>query len=125
MADPLLTDRTLVYQVEVLDGPESGSGDFAALFIDVIGNPVTGPMGTVRRTSRRTARRTARRVDRRQDYYDEAQDQDDGQDYDDSQTYDESSELEKRLRELDELLDQGLITQEDYDREKKELLDRY
>jgi len=125
LADPVLTDRTLVYQVEVLDGPESGSGDFAALFIDVIGNPVTGPMGTVRRTSRRTARRTARRVDRRQDYYDEAQDQDDGQDYDDSQTYDESSELEKRLRELDELLDQGLITQEDYDREKKELLDRY
>jgi hypothetical protein len=125
LKDPVLTEGTLVYQVEVLDGPESGSGDFAALFIDVIGNPVTGPMGTVRRTSRRTARRTARRVDRRQDYYDEAQDQDDGQDYDDSQTYDESSELEKRLRELDELLDQGLITQEDYDREKKELLDRY
>ena len=124
LADPVLTDRTLVYQVEVLDGPESGTGDFAALFIDVIGEPITGVRGTVRRTSRRTARRTARRVDRRQDAYDEARD-DNGQDYDDGQDYDESSELEKRLRELDELLDQGLITQEDYDREKKELLDRY
>ena len=125
LKDPVLTEGTLVYQVEVLDGPESGSGDFAALFIDVIGNPVTGPMGTVRRTSRRTARRTARRVDRRQDAYDEDRDQDNGQDYDDSQTYDESSQLEKRLRELDDLLAQGLITQEDYDREKKELLDKY
>jgi hypothetical protein len=107
----VLTDRTLVYQVEVLDGPESGTGDFAALFIDVIGEPIGGVRGEVRRTSRRTARRTARRVDRRQDYYDEARESDDGQDYD------ESSELEKGLRELDELLDQGLITQEDYDRE--------
>jgi hypothetical protein len=115
----VLTDRTLVYQVEVLDGPESGTGDFAALFIDVIGEPIGGVRGEVRRTSRRTARRTARRVDRRQDYYDEARESDDGQDYD------ESSELEKGLRELDELLDQGLITQEDYDREKKELLDQY
>jgi hypothetical protein len=30
LTDPVLTDRTLVYQVEVLDGPESGTGDFAA-----------------------------------------------------------------------------------------------
>jgi hypothetical protein len=119
LADPVLTDRTLVYQVEVLDGPDSGTGEFAALFIDVIGEPITGVRGTVRRTSRRTARRTARRVDRRQDAYDEAREDEDAQDYD------ESSELEEELRELDDLLDQGLITQEDYDREKKELLDRY
>jgi len=31
---PVLTDGTLVYTVEVLDGPESGSGTFSALFID-------------------------------------------------------------------------------------------
>jgi len=31
---PVLTDRTLVYTVEVLDGPESGVGNDAALFID-------------------------------------------------------------------------------------------
>ena len=124
LKNPVLTERTLAYQVEVLDGPEAGSGAFAALFIDVIGDPISGPRGevrrTARRTSRRTARRTARRVDRRQDYYDEQQDYDD-----DDGPYNENSELEERLRELDDLLDQGLITQEDYDREKEELLRQY
>ena len=127
LTDPVLTDRTLVYQVEVLDGPESGSGDFAALFIDVIGDPISSPRGEVRRvarrTSRRTARRTARRVDRRDDYAEQQYAED--QYYDDAETYDETSELERRLRELDDLLNQGLITQEDYDREKKELLDQH
>ena len=122
LKDPVLTERSLAYQVEVLDGPESGSGAFAALFIDVIGDPISGPRGEVRRTSRRTARRTARRVDRRQDYVDEEY-QDEGP-YDDD-SYDAGSELEERLRELDDLLDQGLITQEDYDREKEEILREY
>jgi hypothetical protein len=122
LKDPVLTDRTLVYTVEVLDGPESGSGAFAALFIDVVGNPISGPRGEVRRTARRTARRTTRRVNRRQDYqddeyYEESADYDNGNDAD--------SELEERLRELDDLLDQGLITQEDYDREKEEILREY
>jgi hypothetical protein len=31
---PVLTERTLVYTVEMLDGPESGTGAHAALFID-------------------------------------------------------------------------------------------
>ena len=125
---PELTERTLVYQVEVLDGPDAGSGAFAALFIDVIGDPISGPRGEVRRTARRTSRRTARRVnrreERREDYYDESQDYDDQGPYD-NDSYDESSELEERLRELDDLLDQGLITQEDYEREKDELLRQY
>jgi hypothetical protein len=119
LMNPVLTERSLAYQVEVLDGPQAGSGAFAALFIDVVGRPVTGARGEVRRTARRTSRRTARRVDRRQDYYDEQQD------YDDDGSYDSSSELEERLRELDDLLNQGLITQEDYDREKEELLREY
>ena len=38
---------------------------------------------------------------------------------------DSSSDLEEQLRKLDDLLDQGLITQEDYDREKEELLREY
>lgn len=121
---PVLTERSLAYQVEVLDGPDAGSGDFAALFIDVIGDPVTGPRGEVRRqnrrVSRRTARRTARRVEGRDDYYEETQDYDEGPYAEGSD--DSSSDLEERLRELDDLLDQGLITQEDYDREKEELL---
>jgi hypothetical protein len=125
LQDPVLTEGTLAYQVEVLDGPDSGSGAFAALFIDVIGDPISGPRGEVRRTARRTSRRTARRVDRRQDYYDDARDDDYAEDYDDGPYEDDNSELEERLRELDDLLDQGLITQEDYDREKEELLREY
>jgi len=34
LTQPVLTDRTLVYTVKVLDGPESGTGADAALFID-------------------------------------------------------------------------------------------
>lgn len=34
LTQPVLTDRTLVYTVEVLDGPESGTGESAVLFID-------------------------------------------------------------------------------------------
>jgi hypothetical protein len=115
---PVLTDRTLVYTVEVLDGPQSGSGAFAALFIDVVGAPLVGPT-SVRGVARRTARRTTRRVNRRQDY------SDDGSYYDEATTYDETSTLEERLRELDDLLAQGLITEEDYEREKQELLADY
>jgi len=123
LKDPVLTEGNLAYQVEVLDGPDAGSGEFAALFIDVIGAPFVGPT-SVRGVARRTARRTTRRVNRRQDYYDEATDYDDDGPYDDG-PYDDDSELEERLRELDDLLDQGLITQEDYDREKEELLRQY
>jgi len=117
LKDPVLTERTLVYQVEVLDGPQSGSGDFAALFIDVIGAPLVGPT-SVRGVARRTARRTTRRVNRREDYYDDAS-------YDDGDYSGESSGLEEQLRELDDLLAQGLITQDDYEREKQELLADY
>lgn len=122
LKDPVLTERILVYQVEVLDGPQSGSGDFAALFIDVIGAPLVGPT-SVRGVARRTARRTTRRVNRRDDYYDDANYDDD--DYDDDDYSGESSDLEEQLRKLDDLLEQGLITQEDYDREKAELLAQY
>ena len=34
LKNPVLSGRDLVYEVEVLDGPESGSGNQAALFID-------------------------------------------------------------------------------------------
>lgn len=115
LRNPVLADGNLAYGVEVLDGPDAGSGEFAALFIDVIGAPLVGPT-SVRGVARRTARRTTRRVNRRQDYVEDEY-YDDGDDY-----YDESSELEEQLRKLDDLLEQGLITQEDYDREKEELL---
>ena len=92
LMSPVLTEGTLAYTVEVLDGPEAGSGALAALFIDVIGDPISGPRGEMRRTARRTSRRTARRVDRRQDYYDEKQDDDD------DGPYNESSDLEERAQ---------------------------
>ena len=119
LKDPVLTEGTLVYQVEVLDGPDAGSADFAALFIDVIsvGHPAVGPTSP-RGAARRTARRTTRRMLRREEAYDDAYG-------DDEQYYDDSSELEERLRELDDLLAQGLITEEDYEREKDELLRQY
>ena len=37
LKDPVLTGQTLAYSVEVLDGPTSGRGDAAALFIDAFG----------------------------------------------------------------------------------------
>jgi hypothetical protein len=115
LMNPVFSDGTLAYDVEVLDGPETGSGGFAALFIDVIGAPMIGPT-SVRGVARRTARRTTRRVNRRDEYMEEAGD-DYGDDY-----YGGGGTVEEQLRELDDLLDQGLITQEDYDREKDEIL---
>jgi hypothetical protein len=37
LKNPVFADRNLAYQVEVLDGPDSGNGGLAALFIDVRG----------------------------------------------------------------------------------------
>jgi hypothetical protein len=37
LKNPVLEDDTLTYQVEVLEGPDSGEGEASALFIDVFG----------------------------------------------------------------------------------------
>ena len=42
LTQPVLNDRTLVYTVHVLDGPESGSGELAALFIDTFVRQLRG-----------------------------------------------------------------------------------
>ena len=52
LKEPVLEGDTLVYKVEVLDGPESGEGEANALFIDVIGVR----RGEVRREVRQEAR---------------------------------------------------------------------
>ncbi len=60
---PMLKGDDLIYDVEILDGDKTVSGAECALFIDVIGRPLT-PLsyaGVARRTSRRTARRVERR----------------------------------------------------------------
>ena len=61
LKEPKLEGDALVYQVEVLDGPDAGEGEANALFIDVIG---VRP-GEVRREVRRETRQTVRRIDRR------------------------------------------------------------
>ena len=61
LKQPVLTDRTLVYSVEVLDGPESGGGDFAALFIDAFVKRLKGRAG---RALKRGADRVGRGADR-------------------------------------------------------------
>ena len=67
LKQPRLDGANLAYEVEVLDGPKTVRGEQVAVFIDLIGRPLT-PLsyaGMVRRMARRTSRRTARRVNRR------------------------------------------------------------
>jgi len=58
-----LEDGTLIYDVEVLKGNATAVGEVSAVFIDVIGRPLT-PL-SVAGSRRRARRRTRRRVERR------------------------------------------------------------
>ena len=60
LSAPRLEAGTLTYDVEVLEGNDSASGDASAVFIDVIGRPLT-PL-SVAGSRRRVRRRTRRRV---------------------------------------------------------------
>ncbi|MXN66934.1 hypothetical protein GR183_18630 [Stappia sp. GBMRC 2046] len=56
---PRIEGSSLVYDVEILNGTQELSGEWASLFIDLIGRPLT-PLsyaGVARRAGRRTARR--------------------------------------------------------------------
>ena len=59
LKEPRLEGADLVYNVAVLNGSKSINGGAAALFIDVIGRPLTplSVSGVARRTARRTVRR--------------------------------------------------------------------
>ncbi len=59
LTEPKLERADLVFNVEVLDGSTSINGGAVALFIDVIGRPLTplSVAGVARRTTRRTMRR--------------------------------------------------------------------
>ncbi len=63
LRDPRLEGADLIYKVEVLDGSKEAKGKATALFIDVVGRPLT-PL-SVAGVARRTTRRTVRRVDAR------------------------------------------------------------
>jgi hypothetical protein len=60
---PRLDGDDLVYNVEVLDGNAAITGEASALFIDVVGMPLTplSVAGVARRTTRRTVRRMSYR----------------------------------------------------------------
>lgn len=68
LKDPVLEGDTLTYQVEVLDGPDSGEGEASALFIDVIGFPI---LDEVRESTDETVRRIDRRVRGHGDSFDD------------------------------------------------------
>ncbi len=59
LKSPRLDNGDLLYDVEVLDGPQKASGDASSLFIDTIGNPLSP--GSVAGVHRREKRR---RIDR-------------------------------------------------------------
>lgn len=48
LKNPVLTGQTLVYEVDLLDGPESASGPEPAVFIDAFGQRLGGVMGGIR-----------------------------------------------------------------------------
>ena len=60
LREPRFTGNELVYTVEVLDGPSEVESGPCALFIDIIGRPLT-PL-SIAGVRRRTRRRTRRRV---------------------------------------------------------------
>ena len=64
LKEPVLEGDSLVYKVEVLDGPDSGKGEACALFIDVIGRPGGEIREEARQEVRQAGRQIARRIDR-------------------------------------------------------------
>ena len=79
LKSPVLEGDTLTYQVEVLDGPDSGVGEASALFIDTFGFPLLEDIGD-------SARETADRIDRRVTDYGDSYD-DDYDDMDERDAY--------------------------------------
>ena len=69
LKNPVLEGDTLTYQVEVLDGPDSGVGEASALFIDTFGFPLLEDIGD-------SARETVDRIDRRVTDYGDSYDND-------------------------------------------------
>ena len=70
LRNPQLKGSQLTYTIEVLDGKVPAHGGANALFIDIIGRPLT-PLsyaGTARRVARRTTRRVVYRANARRFY---------------------------------------------------------
>ena len=80
---------------------------------------MVGRRGGARRTARRTSRRTSRRVNRRQQMMQ-------GGSAPPEEMYEEAAPAEadpyEKLKEAKKLLDEGILTQEEFDAEKKKIL---
>jgi hypothetical protein len=103
LLEPRLEGDNLIYQVKLLSGELPAAGGANSLFIDRIGRPLT-PLsyaGVARRTTRRAVYRS-----------EEIQ----------NDNYDEQS-IDDKLRDLKKMHDQGLITDDEYNKKRQALLD--
>lgn len=118
LRNSVLEGDTISWDVDILEGELPLVGGPNTLFIDVIGRPLTpvSIAGANRRTRRRSLAVGAvvgASV---------ANSNDDDLDYAASAAAGDEESVEEQLEDLKDLLDQGLITQDDYDRKKEEIL---
>lgn len=146
ISDAVIEGDTISFDVDILEGELPGRGGPNTLFIDVLGRPLTplSVAGVRRRTRRRSlavgysvgataaasssshanaqstaaASSAAASADQAADAADRAADA-----AEDAAASTDASSIEKDLADLKDLRDKGLITQQDYDDKKKELLD--
>jgi hypothetical protein len=130
LSDAVIAGDTISFAVEILEGTLPARGGPNTLFVDVIGMPLTplSVAGVRRRTRRRSlavgmvvgasvghasaqqsADQAAAAADRAAS---SAQDAADAA---------ASPSVEQQLTEMKDMLDKGLITQQDYDAKKKQL----
>lgn len=145
ISEAVITGDTISFAVDVLEGEVPARGGPNTLFIDVLGHPLTplSVAGVHRRTRRRSlavgysvgaagassranantaaAASSAASANQAADAADRAADA--AEDAADAASSTGASSLEQDLAKLKDLRDKGLITQQDYDDKKKELLD--
>jgi hypothetical protein len=148
LSGAVIEGDTISFDVDILEGELPERGGANSLFIDVLGRPLTplSVAGVHRRTRRRSlavgvavgaaaagssshgdaqstaaATSAAASADQAADAADRAADA--AEDAADATASTGASSLEQDLARLKDLLDKGLITQQDYDAKKKELLD--
>jgi len=144
MSDGIVDGDSISFDVEILEGELPARGGPNTLFIDVIGRPWTplSVAGAHRRTRRRSmavgmavgasaasstssssaaaANEAAASADQAADAAEEAATA--AQNAADAASSSDAPSVEQQLAKLKDLLDKGLITQQDYDAKKKQLL---
>lgn len=111
IADGVVRGDSISFSVDILEGQLPERGRHNALFVDGLGE---GLMDLARDTV----------DDKFGDDDEEDEGEDDEDEGEDDEDADDASSIVEELTQLKGLLDAGLITQEDYDAKKKELLDK-